>query len=66
MTNTMQKPDTCSSEDQKDLSLDSLEVAAELERIDRQAGQEYLPMDVFINTRTMKEHFRYSSIRAQW
>jgi hypothetical protein len=65
MTNTTQ-PITCTSRDQKDWSLYSLEGEAELERLDRQAGHDYLPMDVYVDTRTVKEHFQDSSIRARW
>ena len=39
---------------------------AELEQLDRQAGQDYLPMDVYVDTRTVKQHFQDSPIRARW
>ncbi len=44
----------------------SLEVETELEESDRKAGHEYVPMDVFVDPRTMKQHFQMSSIRARW
>jgi len=66
MTNAMQNPIDCTSRDQNDWSLHSLEVEAELEKLDRQAGHEYVPMDIFVDPRTMKEHFQDSSIRARW
>jgi hypothetical protein len=65
MTNRTQ-PITCTSRDQKDWALYSLEGEAELERLDRQAGHDYLPMDVYVDPRTVKEHFQDSSIRARW
>lgn len=37
----------------------------ELENIDRDAGHDYLPMDVFIDPETIKEHFQESSIRSR-
>jgi len=40
----------------------SLEVEAELEKSDRQAGHDYLPMDVFVDPGAIKEHFQVSSI----
>jgi len=35
----------------------------ELETQDREAGHDYLPMDVFIGPLTIKKHFQESSIR---
>ena len=37
----------------------------ELEKLDREAGHDYVPMDLFIDPETMKEHFQASSIRAR-
>jgi len=62
MTNMRQKPITCTSRGHKDWSLRSLEVEAEQNNPDRQADDEYLPMDVFLDLKTIKEHFQYSSI----
>jgi len=44
-------------------SLYSLE--GELEKLDRVAGHDYLPMDIFIDPRTINEHFRESSVRSR-
>ena len=66
MTNATQNPIDCTSRDQNDWSLNSVEVEAELEGLDRQAGHAYLPMDVFVDRRTVNEHFQNSSIRARW
>ena len=66
MSDTMQNPAICTSRGHEDWSLYSLHVEAELENLDRQAGHEYLPMDVFVDPRTIKEHFQNSSIRARW
>jgi len=49
-----------------DGALCSLKSEAELETLDRRAGHEYVPMDIFIDSRTMKEHFGGSSIRSRW
>ena len=43
-----------------------LNCEAELEELDRQAEHEYVPMDVFVDARTIEEHFRVSSIRDRW
>jgi len=66
MTNAMQNPIDRTSRDQNDWSLHSFEVEAELEKLDRQAGHDYVPMDVFVDARTRKEHFQSSSIRSRW
>jgi hypothetical protein len=59
MTNMRQKPITCTRRGQKDWYLRSLEVEAEQKNLDRQAEPEYLPMDVFLDLNTIKEHFQY-------
>ena len=66
MTDAMQNPIDCNGRDQNDWSLHSFEVEAELGKIDRQAGHDYVPMDVFVDPRTRKEHFQSSSIRSRW
>ncbi len=63
MTITMQNPVACTSRAHRNRNLGSLE--RELEKLDREAGHDYVPMDVFIDTRTMMEHFQESSIRAR-
>jgi hypothetical protein len=65
MTKTLH-PITRTIRDLKDRCVYSLEGEAELEQLDRQAGQEYLPMDVYVDTRTVKQHFQDSSIRERW
>ena len=44
----------------------SLEAKAELEELDCELGHEYLPMDVFVDIDTMKEHFQVSPICDRW
>ena len=39
---------------------------AELESMDRQAGRDYIPMDVYIDTGTIDEHFHAASICDRW
>jgi len=56
MTNLRQKPITDTRKGQRDWSLRSLEV---------EANDEYLPMDVFLDPRTIKEHFQYSTVRIR-
>lgn len=66
MTSTSQNPVTCPSGAHTCWNLCSLKGEAELEKLDREAGHEYVPMDVFVDPRTMKEHFQGSSVRARW
>jgi hypothetical protein len=66
MTNTVQNRMGCTSRDHKEWSLYSLEVEAELERLDREAGHDYVPMDVFVDPRMVKEDFQASSLRTRW
>lgn len=51
---------------QKNLTFNTLEIEPHLERVDCLSGNEYVPMDVFVNPETRKEHFQYSPIRARW
>jgi hypothetical protein len=52
--------------DQGDLTLGTREVEAHLERTDRFSDNDYVPMDIFIDPETRKEHFRYSPLPARW
>jgi hypothetical protein len=51
---------------QIDQILCSAKGEAELESLDRRAGHQYIPMDVYITPGTMREHFQASSIRSRW
>jgi len=64
MTNRTQDPIACSSGGQKDWSLHSIEIESELENLDRDRGREYVPMDVFLDRRTIEEHFQVASLHA--
>ena len=66
MTSTTPKPTVNTAREHSEGDLWSLEVEAELEESDRQAGHEYLPMDVYVDRGTMQEHFQMSSIRTRW
>lgn len=66
MTDRMNSPISCTSRGHSDWSLYSLENEAKMEKLDREAGRDYLPMDVFVDPRTRKQHFQESSIRARW
>ena len=50
--------------DQRKLTRNTLVVEAHLERVDQFPGTDYVPMDVFVNPETCKEHFHYSPTRA--
>jgi hypothetical protein len=56
----------CTKRDHTDRSLYSLDGEAEMEGLDREAGHDYFPMDVYVDPRTVKEHFQDSLIRARW
>ena len=63
MTNTMR--DFIKSRGRADRNWTRYSVKGQLEKLDREADHDYVPMDVFIDPRTMKEHFQESSIRAR-
>jgi hypothetical protein len=52
--------------DQRRGVFDSLTGEAELEKFDRNCGHQYIPMDIYVDPTTIKEHFRASSIRNRW
>ena len=68
MTSTARMSQSCKRKDHKQWSQSSLGVGAHLEKSDRQSGREYIPMNVFVDPGTLKEHFQNSSIRirARW
>jgi len=66
MAHTKQDPSFAVGIDQTDGVLNCLKGKSELENSDRQAGHQYLPMDVYIDSKTMDEHFHASSIRRRW
>ena len=66
MTDATENPISDKRKDEVEVTLCSLKVQAELEKLDRQAGHDYVPMDVFVNPRVIKQHFDASSIRARW
>ena len=52
-------------DDQTRLGSCPLKGESELEYLDRRAGHEYIPMDVYIDPNTMEEHFHAASIRKR-
>ena len=46
--------------------LGSFKGEAELEKLDRQSGHQYIPMDVYVDPQTIKERFQASSSRKRW
>ena len=66
MTHTKQDSSIRIGKDQTDGILGSLKGESELENLDRQAGHQYLPMDVYIDSKTVDEHFHAASIRQRW
>lgn len=61
MTNTKHDPHICTSSDKTVWTKKPLDTEVGLENLDRQKDREYLPMDVYIDPRTIKEHFQASS-----
>jgi len=66
MTDNTEDPISSKRKDETQESLFSLKVEADLEKLDRQADHEYVPMDVFVGPMGIKQHFDASSIRARW
>ena len=58
MANAKQSHFTGTSGDKTDRSMNDLKGEAALERMDHQADDEYLPMDIYVDPRTVKEHFQ--------
>ena len=65
MPKTAQTCVTSSVGDQRKVTRKTLAVEAQLERVRCLSDNEYVPMDVFVNPETRKEHFQYSPIRAR-
>ena len=61
MTNTKHAPHICTSSDKTVWTKHPLKTEAGLYNLDRQKGRQYLPMDVYVDPRTIKEHFQASS-----
>ena len=66
MADTKHDPVIRTGKEQMDRVLCSLKGESELENSDRQAGHQYIPMDVYIDPKTMEEHFQTTSIRSRW
>lgn len=64
MTNTMQNPIAPTHGARTDRTPYSLDKAAETQRLDCNVGREYLPMNVFVDPKTMRQHFQVLLIRA--
>jgi len=65
MTSTKQRSAICTGMSQTERVLGSFKGEAELEKLDRQSGHQYIPMDVYVDPKTIKEHFHASSIRKR-
>ena len=65
MTRSLRKHTDSTIRSQADWIFYSLELESEVEEIDREIGRDYVPMDVFIDPRTIMKHFQASPIRAR-
>jgi len=61
MTNAMKVTIDRISGARKDRSPCSIDAMFQQERLDDRAGREYLPMDVYVDPRTIRQHFQGSS-----
>jgi hypothetical protein len=64
MTDARKNPIAASYSERKAGALRSRDGAAALQRTGCLAGREYLPMDVFVDSKTMRLHFQGSSLLA--
>jgi hypothetical protein len=51
--------------EQRQDRFDFLNDEATLETLDRQLGHQYIPMDIYVDSTTIKEHFQVSCIQAR-
>jgi len=65
MTNTMQNSIAVTPSVRKDRTAHCLDGAVERQRSDRKAERHYLPMDIFVDHKTMRQHFQGSATRAR-
>ena len=61
MTNTKQHSAVCTGMLQTGWVLDTFKGEVELEK----SGRQYIPMDVYVDPKTIKKHFHASSIRKR-
>jgi len=66
MTNARQSPIAGTCDMHMDRGQYSLVGGVEPEVSNHKAGCEYLPMDVFVDSETMRQHFQCSSINTGW
>lgn len=66
MTSTDQTAVVFTSGGRMERSLYSRKGEAELEKLDLQAGCDYVPMDVYIDPGTIKKHFQAAPILDRW
>jgi len=66
MSKATQHSTICTGMCQTDWVLDSYRGKSELEKLDNQSAHQYIPMDVYVDPQTIKEHFQASSIHNRW
>lgn len=62
MTSTKHAPNISTSGDTSSWTKDFLNTEVELEKFDRQTGRQYLPMDVYVDPKTVNEHFQFHHV----
>ena len=65
MITTTLDHNSCASNLHTDPDLLHLEIEAELENADHRVGHEYLPMDIFVDPRMIRQHFQIDSVYAR-
>ena len=65
MTSEKQIPVQCNGMDPASRLFVPIAGGAEPEKSDRQANNQYVPMDIYVDNETIRKHFLISSIRNQ-
>jgi hypothetical protein len=65
MTSAKQIPGMCNGMDPASRLFVPIAGGSEQEKSDRQANHQYVPMDIYLDKKTIQEHFLISSIRKR-
>jgi len=65
MTYAKQMHELCSGNDPGSLLFVPIAGGSEQEKSDRQVSHQYVPMDIYLDNKTIQEHFLISAIRKR-
>lgn len=65
MTNAIQNPTASSHDEPRARMLYPANGSAERQGVASQVSLDYLPMDIFVDSRIMRQHFQGSSVRSR-